>query len=230
MFFCYGCIFPSLGNIQDVLCILLNEVHQHQPDRFSIFGNLRISSNIFKKNLWVRMCDVEMVKVQFKTDRKLIPLKYFRFLLMFCIDVFVCLQMLKPVTMPTVSTAVRYPRGWSNAPVRRQGYGWDQTDAPVSVSQFSCIRKHWLRRSLSSTSLSFSADINECASGRGVCPHRRKCVNTFGSFLCKCHLGFKLTYINGRYICIGEASSVCINLPLNGSDFVLVLTSCIIFV
>ncbi|XP_029940616.1 nephronectin-like [Salarias fasciatus] len=47
-------------------------------------------------------------------------------------------------------------------------------------------------------------DIDECASGRGACPRRRKCVNTFGSFLCRCHLGFKLTYINGRYSCIDK--------------------------
>ncbi|XP_067379223.1 nephronectin-like [Channa argus] len=47
-------------------------------------------------------------------------------------------------------------------------------------------------------------DINECISGGGGCPHRRKCVNTFGSFVCKCHLGFKLTYINGRYTCIDK--------------------------
>ncbi|XP_026225083.1 nephronectin [Anabas testudineus] len=47
-------------------------------------------------------------------------------------------------------------------------------------------------------------DIDECASGGGVCPHRRKCVNTFGSFMCKCHHGFKLMYINGRYTCIDK--------------------------
>ncbi|KAM6960431.1 nephronectin [Tautogolabrus adspersus] len=47
-------------------------------------------------------------------------------------------------------------------------------------------------------------DIDECVSGGGVCPRRRKCVNTFGSFVCKCHLGFKLTYINGRYNCIDK--------------------------
>ena len=58
-----------------------------------------------------------------------------------------------------------------------------------------------------SLSLSLSADIDECVSGGGVCPRRRKCVNTFGSFMCKCHLGFKLTYINGRYTCIGEAET-----------------------
>ncbi|XP_037540442.1 nephronectin [Nematolebias whitei] len=47
-------------------------------------------------------------------------------------------------------------------------------------------------------------DINECLLGRDVCSHRRKCINTFGSFICKCHLGFKLTYIDGRYTCIDK--------------------------
>ncbi|XP_070785544.1 nephronectin-like [Enoplosus armatus] len=47
-------------------------------------------------------------------------------------------------------------------------------------------------------------DVDECVLGGGVCPRRRKCVNTFGSFVCKCHLGFKLTYINGRYSCIDK--------------------------
>ncbi|XP_072232570.1 nephronectin [Leuresthes tenuis] len=47
-------------------------------------------------------------------------------------------------------------------------------------------------------------DVDECASGGGVCPRRRKCVNTFGSFICKCHLGFRLVYINGRYTCIDK--------------------------
>ncbi|XP_013888665.1 nephronectin [Austrofundulus limnaeus] len=51
-------------------------------------------------------------------------------------------------------------------------------------------------------------DVNECALGRDTCPHRRKCINTFGSFLCRCHLGFKLTYLDGRYACIGELSPV----------------------
>uniref|UniRef100_H2L9V6 Nephronectin a n=1 Tax=Oryzias latipes TaxID=8090 RepID=H2L9V6_ORYLA len=49
-------------------------------------------------------------------------------------------------------------------------------------------------------------DVDECVSGGGVCPRRRKCVNTFGSFICKCHLGFRLTYVNGRYTCLGESA------------------------
>lgn len=52
---------------------------------------------------------------------------------------------------------------------------------------------------------SLPADVDECSLGGAVCPRRRKCFNTFGSFFCKCHLGFRLTYINGRYACIGEA-------------------------
>uniref|UniRef100_A0A8C5DTR3 Nephronectin-like n=1 Tax=Gouania willdenowi TaxID=441366 RepID=A0A8C5DTR3_GOUWI len=35
-----------------------------------------------------------------------------------------------------------------------------------------------------------------------VCPRRRKCVNTFGSYLCTCHLGFRLVYVNRRYTCV----------------------------
>ncbi|KAM9836987.1 nephronectin-like isoform 2-T2 [Aulostomus maculatus] len=50
-------------------------------------------------------------------------------------------------------------------------------------------------------------DVDECAlGGAGMCPRRRKCVNTFGSFLCRCHLGFKLAYIDGRYTCIDKES------------------------
>ncbi|KPP59688.1 hypothetical protein Z043_122371 [Scleropages formosus] len=47
-----------------------------------------------------------------------------------------------------------------------------------------------------------SADVDECASRRAVCPRFRKCVNTFGSYICKCHDGFELLYINGKYQCM----------------------------
>ncbi|KAM6972658.1 nephronectin a isoform 2-T2 [Aplochiton taeniatus] len=52
-------------------------------------------------------------------------------------------------------------------------------------------------------------DIDECATGMAVCPRFRKCVNTFGSYLCKCHDGFDLQYINGKYQCsdVDECSS-----------------------
>ncbi|XP_060782452.1 nephronectin a isoform X5 [Neoarius graeffei] len=45
-------------------------------------------------------------------------------------------------------------------------------------------------------------DVDECATGRSVCPRFRKCINTFGSYICKCHDGFDLQYINGKYQCI----------------------------
>ncbi|XP_045438228.1 epidermal growth factor-like protein 6 isoform X5 [Pipistrellus kuhlii] len=45
-------------------------------------------------------------------------------------------------------------------------------------------------------------DIDECASGEAVCPYNRRCVNTFGSYYCKCHVGFELKYIGGRYDCV----------------------------
>ncbi|XP_022049429.2 nephronectin a isoform X1 [Acanthochromis polyacanthus] len=45
-------------------------------------------------------------------------------------------------------------------------------------------------------------DVDECAAGTAVCPRFRKCINTFGSYICKCHEGFDLQYINGKYQCI----------------------------
>ncbi|XP_026794580.3 nephronectin a isoform X3 [Pangasianodon hypophthalmus] len=67
-------------------------------------------------------------------------------------------------------------------------------------------------------------DVDECATGRGVCPRFRKCINTFGSYICKCHDGFDLQYINGKYQCIDvdecstgqhqcSAFSTCYNTP-----------------
>uniref|UniRef100_A0A8C7YFV0 Nephronectin a n=1 Tax=Oryzias sinensis TaxID=183150 RepID=A0A8C7YFV0_9TELE len=44
-------------------------------------------------------------------------------------------------------------------------------------------------------------DVDECAAGIAVCPRFRKCINTFGSYICKCHEGFDLQYINGKYQC-----------------------------
>uniref|UniRef100_A0A8C6T746 Nephronectin a n=1 Tax=Neogobius melanostomus TaxID=47308 RepID=A0A8C6T746_9GOBI len=67
-------------------------------------------------------------------------------------------------------------------------------------------------------------DVDECAAGTAVCPRFRKCINTFGSYICKCHDGFDLQYINGKYQCIdvdecslghSQCSSVaaCYNTP-----------------
>ncbi|XP_016124784.1 nephronectin a isoform X1 [Sinocyclocheilus grahami] len=52
-------------------------------------------------------------------------------------------------------------------------------------------------------------DVDECATGQAVCPRFRKCINTFGSYICKCHDGFDLQFINGKYQCtdVNECSS-----------------------
>ncbi|XP_061091227.1 epidermal growth factor-like protein 6 isoform X1 [Conger conger] len=44
-------------------------------------------------------------------------------------------------------------------------------------------------------------DLDECASGKNLCPYNRRCVNTFGSYFCKCRAGYDLKYVNGRYDC-----------------------------
>ncbi|XP_069315316.1 nephronectin isoform X3 [Eulemur rufifrons] len=44
-------------------------------------------------------------------------------------------------------------------------------------------------------------DVDECATGRASCPRSRQCVNTFGSYICKCGKGFDLMYIGGKYQC-----------------------------
>uniref|UniRef100_A0A8C9QXS3 EGF-like-domain, multiple 6 n=1 Tax=Scleropages formosus TaxID=113540 RepID=A0A8C9QXS3_SCLFO len=44
-------------------------------------------------------------------------------------------------------------------------------------------------------------DIDECESRRDLCPYNKRCVNTFGSYFCKCQLGFELKYVNGKYDC-----------------------------
>ncbi|XP_066434167.1 epidermal growth factor-like protein 6 isoform X2 [Eleutherodactylus coqui] len=45
-------------------------------------------------------------------------------------------------------------------------------------------------------------DIDECATRKALCPLNRRCVNTFGSYYCKCQHGFELKYVNGRYDCV----------------------------
>uniref|UniRef100_A0A8C2EPW9 Nephronectin a n=1 Tax=Cyprinus carpio TaxID=7962 RepID=A0A8C2EPW9_CYPCA len=56
-------------------------------------------------------------------------------------------------------------------------------------------------------------DVDECVSGQVSCPRFRKCVNTFGSYVCRCHEGFELRHINGKYhlcsVCLSDA--VCVS-------------------
>ncbi|KAK5613001.1 hypothetical protein CRENBAI_003301 [Crenichthys baileyi] len=45
-------------------------------------------------------------------------------------------------------------------------------------------------------------DIDECLTGKNLCPFNRQCVNTFGSYYCKCQVGFDLKYVSGKYDCV----------------------------
>ncbi|XP_056287696.1 epidermal growth factor-like protein 6 isoform X1 [Pseudoliparis swirei] len=45
-------------------------------------------------------------------------------------------------------------------------------------------------------------DIDECVTGKNLCPYDRQCVNTFGSYFCKCQEGFDLKYVEGKYDCV----------------------------
>ncbi|XP_075705870.1 nephronectin isoform X5 [Rhinoderma darwinii] len=44
-------------------------------------------------------------------------------------------------------------------------------------------------------------DVDECTTGKAVCPRFRKCVNTFGSYICKCYPGYDLIHAHGKYQC-----------------------------
>ncbi|XP_050952535.1 nephronectin [Labeo rohita] len=57
-------------------------------------------------------------------------------------------------------------------------------------------------------------DVDECVTGQASCPRFRKCVNTFGSYVCRCHEGFELRHINGKYHCTDKKfSSICYDKP-----------------
>ncbi|KAK2519628.1 epidermal growth factor-like protein 6 [Columba guinea] len=45
-------------------------------------------------------------------------------------------------------------------------------------------------------------DIDECSTGQAVCSYNRRCVNTFGSYYCKCQLGYELKYVSSHYDCV----------------------------
>ncbi|XP_074515281.1 epidermal growth factor-like protein 6 isoform X3 [Sebastes fasciatus] len=50
-------------------------------------------------------------------------------------------------------------------------------------------------------------DIDECITGKNLCPYNRQCVNTFGSYYCKCQDGFDLKYVAGKYDCVAIPDS-----------------------
>lgn len=50
----------------------------------------------------------------------------------------------------------------------------------------------------------FPPDIDECVTGKNLCPYNRQCVNTFGSYYCKCQDGYDLKYVDGKYDCVGK--------------------------
>ncbi|KAI4806025.1 hypothetical protein KUCAC02_010617 [Chaenocephalus aceratus] len=45
-------------------------------------------------------------------------------------------------------------------------------------------------------------DVDECVTGKNLCPYNRQCVNTFGSYLCKCQDGYDLRYVDAKYDCV----------------------------
>ncbi|XP_053863640.1 epidermal growth factor-like protein 6 isoform X3 [Malaclemys terrapin pileata] len=47
-----------------------------------------------------------------------------------------------------------------------------------------------------------TADIDECSTGKAICSYNRRCVNTFGSYYCKCQIGYELKYVRGHYDCV----------------------------
>lgn len=53
-----------------------------------------------------------------------------------------------------------------------------------------------------------SSDIDECVAGKNLCPYNRQCVNTFGSYFCKCQEGYDLKYVDGKYDCVGKVYKV----------------------
>lgn len=70
--------------------------------------------------------------------------------------------------------------------------------------------------------LAYVSDVDECATGRVSCPRFRQCVNTFGSYICKCHKGFDLMYIGGKYQCHGKEPQSRL-FPVSSSGLLIVL-------
>ncbi|XP_035618358.1 nephronectin-like isoform X1 [Oncorhynchus keta] len=74
--------------------------------------------------------------------------------------------------------------------------------------QFGCQIDRWGEvRCLCATGLHLAADnrtcedVDECRGASDVCPPRRTCKNTFGSFLCVCREGFVLGTLQDSVQC-----------------------------
>ena len=53
--------------------------------------------------------------------------------------------------------------------------------------------------------LFFTLDINECTSRIDICPTVSTCINTNGSYHCKCNEGYFQT---SDYVCTGKQYSI----------------------
>ena len=89
----------------------------------------------------------------------------------------------------------------------------------ISISKtvlFVGVLKSFLANTVRPSAVVVS-DVDECATGIAVCPRFRKCINTFGSYICRCHEGFDLQYIGGKYQCRGRPT-VLLSPPLEQRD------------
>ncbi|XP_070553531.1 uncharacterized protein [Ptychodera flava] len=64
-------------------------------------------------------------------------------------------------------------------------------------------------------------DIDECRTLRHPCPRRRRCQNTFGSYMCLCEVGFSFEYVDGRLRCqdLNECESGTHNCNANATCY-----------
>ena len=67
----------------------------------------------------------------------------------------------------------------------------------------------------------FPSDIDECVTGKNLCPYNRQCVNTFGSYYCKCQEGYDLKYVDGKYDCVGKVYAFTTGKNICGSVLLL---------
>uniref|UniRef100_A0A3B3ZN25 Uncharacterized protein n=1 Tax=Periophthalmus magnuspinnatus TaxID=409849 RepID=A0A3B3ZN25_9GOBI len=77
----------------------------------------------------------------------------------------------------------------------------------LAYCQYGCEEVHGEIRCLCpSTGLQLGQDertcVDECVTGKNLCPYNRQCVNTFGSYFCKCQEGYDLKYTDGKYECV----------------------------